>query len=279
MKRTILLLLFLTGIVRSSYAQWQPYLHIADSIAVANVLNAGPFNLLTGPIDFQARINQDSAIRKLATIPFQTVCANGSTTTYQVRFGSIPNQVNIDSNGINSNWGTNNLWSFYNISNEPVWYFKGYGNSFGTLITSAQLSGTQHLVIPNKSGTTDTFAMKSDIGVLFSQTTTAASYTGTLTPTSTVSSPMSNVTYDATAQAGDLFIANPTGSWANHQILIITVKDNGTIRNLTYGANFIDCVSPSIPKASATVVGETLEEEYEYNTQAAQFFLQGQTFH
>jgi hypothetical protein len=41
-----------------------------------------------------------------------------------------------------------------------------------------------------------------------------------------------------TAQAAALTLANPTGTFAEGQALIFRIKDNGTARAITFGANF-----------------------------------------
>lgn len=44
--------------------------------------------------------------------------------------------------------------------------------------------------------------------------------------------------YDITAQAWDLLFNNPSGTPTNCQKLLVRIKDNGTARALTYGAQF-----------------------------------------
>ena len=54
----------------------------------------------------------------------------------------------------------------------------------------------------------------------------------TVTPTST------NDLVKITAQAAGLTLANPTGTFAEGQALIIRIKDNGTARGITYGSDY-----------------------------------------
>ena len=54
----------------------------------------------------------------------------------------------------------------------------------------------------------------------------------TVTPTST------NDLVKITAQAAGLTLANPTGTFAEGQALIIRIKDNGTARAITYGSDY-----------------------------------------
>jgi hypothetical protein len=70
----------------------------------------------------------------------------------------------------------------------------------------------------------------------------------TVTPTST------NDIVTITAQAVGLTLANPTGTFSEGQSLIIRVKDNGTARAITYGANFraIGVTAPTTTVANKT---------------------------
>ena len=54
----------------------------------------------------------------------------------------------------------------------------------------------------------------------------------TVTPTST------NDLVTITAQAVDLTLANPTGTFAEGQALMIRIKDNGTAQAITFGSNY-----------------------------------------
>jgi len=62
--------------------------------------------------------------------------------------------------------------------------------------------------------------------------------------------------YTITAQAGALLFNNPTGTLVQGQKIIIRIKDNGTARALTYGANFRASSDLALP--STTVVSKTL---------------------
>jgi len=61
--------------------------------------------------------------------------------------------------------------------------------------------------------------------------------TATSTATLTINSDTTDL-YTLTAQAAALTIANPTGTPVQGQALVIRIKDNGTARAITYGANF-----------------------------------------
>lgn len=220
---------------------------------------------------------------------------NAFSTELQVLDGS-GNSVEVQSNKIesvdpshNSSWYTPLIAKFFNTTGQitaqvgnvsgqgELWLRPTSTNVLSKIIPTSTSNET--FSEPDKGGSGGTFAMTSDLIQFISQPHVSASYTNTLTPVSTTASPMSNITYDATAQATDLLIANLTGSLANKQIVEITIKDNGTIRNLTYGTLYVDGINPAITKATATVVGTTLTQEYEYNASAGKLFLQGQTTH
>ena len=114
------------------------------------------------------------------------------------------------------------------------------------------------------------------MSAMLAQTTTAASYTGTLTPTSTSGNIASTVSYIITAQAGALQFNPPTGTWVNGQILIIRILDNGTARALTYStATGGYRAGTTVTPPSTTTVNKTLYLEYMYNSTANKFDLIG----
>lgn len=81
---------------------------------------------------------------------------------------------------------------------------------------------------------------------------------GVLTATSTATLTVnSDTTYQSciTAQAEALTIANPTGTPFNGQDLIVRVKDNGTARAITFGAQF-RAIGTALP--TTTTISKTL---------------------
>lgn len=80
-------------------------------------------------------------------------------------------------------------------------------------------------------------------GVL-TQTTIA-----TLTPSAALNQ------FNLTAQAGALVIANPSGSPLDGQSFLFRIKDNGTARGISWGANYRG-VGVTLP--NTTVIGKTL---------------------
>lgn len=114
------------------------------------------------------------------------------------------------------------------------------------------------------------------LAAMIAQTTSAASYTGTLTPTSTSGNIASTVSYIITAQAGALQFNPPTGSWVNGQLLIIRVTDNGTARALTYSTAAGGYrAGTTVTAPTTTTISKTLYLEYMYNSTAGKFDLIG----
>jgi len=73
-----------------------------------------------------------------------------------------------------------------------------------------------------------------------------------------------------TALASALTIANPTGTALDAQKLFIAIKDNGTIRTITLGANIID-VFGQVP--ASTTANKWVYIGLRYNTSAAQWHV------
>ena len=88
--------------------------------------------------------------------------------------------------------------------------------------------------------------------------------TGTSYTTSTTINANITDIYTITAQAGALLFNNPTGTLVQGQKLIIRIKDNGTARALTYGANFRASSDLALP--TTTVVSKTLYMGFIYNS-------------
>jgi len=61
--------------------------------------------------------------------------------------------------------------------------------------------------------------------------------------------------YDVTAQAAAILIANPAGTPINGDVIIIRIKDNGTARAITYGANFQNI--SGLDAITTTVISKT----------------------
>jgi len=76
----------------------------------------------------------------------------------------------------------------------------------------------------------------------------------TVSSSATVTATSTNDIVTITAQAVNLTLANPTGTFTEGQSLIFRIKDNATARTITYGANFraIGVTAPTITVANKT---------------------------
>jgi hypothetical protein len=104
----------------------------------------------------------------------------------------------------------------------------------------------------------------SDVGAPSGSGTSSGTNTGdqtflnarvqTVASSATVTATSTNDIVTITAQAVGLTLANPTGTFAEGQSLIIRIKDNGTARSIAYGTNFraIGVVAPTTTVANKT---------------------------
>lgn len=88
----------------------------------------------------------------------------------------------------------------------------------------------------------------------------------TVTPTST------NDIVTITAQAVALTLANPTGTFAEGQALMIRIKDNGTARAITFGSNY-RAIGVTLP--TTTTVSKTIYLGVIYNSTDAKWDVLG----
>lgn len=86
--------------------------------------------------------------------------------------------------------------------------------------------------------------------------------TSTGTPTPAVGSVCADILYILTAQAATAAFANPTGTPASGQKLMIQILDNGTARSLTWGTNY---VARGVALPSTTVASKVLTLGFMWN--------------
>jgi hypothetical protein len=93
-----------------------------------------------------------------------------------------------------------------------------------------------------------------------------ASYTPrvqSVTSSATVTPTSANDIVNITAQAAGLTLANPTGTFAEGQSLIIRIKDNGTARAITWDTNY-RAIGVTLP--TTTVISKTTYVGVIYNS-------------
>lgn len=89
-----------------------------------------------------------------------------------------------------------------------------------------------------------------------------------VTASATVTAVAGNDLVVVTAQNAGLILANPTGTWLQGQVLVYRIKDNGTARALTWGANFRE-LGVSLPPT--TTISKTLYVTTIYNSTDTKF--------
>lgn len=75
--------------------------------------------------------------------------------------------------------------------------------------------------------------------------------------------------FTVTAQAGDVTFANPSGTPVSGQTLVIRIKDDGTARAITWGANFRASSDLALP--TTTILGKTLYVGFMWNSIDSRF--------
>ena len=105
------------------------------------------------------------------------------------------------------------------------------------------------------------------VNMLAPQYTTAVTTT-TVTPTTAVTNVSSPVYTSLTALAGNLTIANPSGTFADMQVIVIKITDNGTSRTLTFGGNY-DFGTATAP--ASTTAGKRGYYEFMYDSGSGKF--------
>jgi len=131
------------------------------------------------------------------------------------------------------------------------------GNNEGLKVNKTSGSGNAATIIGTleattlvKTGGTATEFLMADgtISTFMNPRVQSVASNATVTPTST------NDLVKITAQAAGLTLANPTGTFAEGQALIIRIKDDGTARSITYGSDY-RAIGVTLP--TTTVVSKT----------------------
>lgn len=122
------------------------------------------------------------------------------------------------------------------------------GSTSGTVTVQATaVAGTPTLTLPTVTGTITQYV----------EGTTASS--STPTPTGDARENY----YDVTALAANATFGAPTGTPANHNSLLIRIKDNGTARTLAFNAIYRAGSDIALP--TTTVISETMYLQFIYN--------------
>ena len=136
---------------------------------------------------------------------------------------------------------------------------------------AATIVGTLEATTIVKTGGTSTQFLMADgtVSTFMNPRVQSVTSSATVTPTST------NDLVKITAQAVGLTLANPTGTFAEGQSLIIRIKDDGLgARAITWDTNYM-AIGVTLP--ATTVLGKTTYVGVIYNSDAAKWDVIGVT--
>jgi hypothetical protein len=149
------------------------------------------------------------------------------------------------------------------------------GNNEGLKVNKTSGSGNAATIIGTleattivKTGGTSTEFLMADgtVSTFMNPRVQSVTSSATVTPTST------NDLVKITAQAAGLTLANPTGTFAEGQSLIIRIKDNGTARTIAYDTNY-RAIGVTLP--TTTVANKTTYIGCIYNSTDTKFDIVG----
>ena len=196
---------------------------------------------------------------------------NSGTILKKLLFSSFKSILNI----IYGALASANVWSAFQKFSEGINIITG---KFGYIATSATADTINDIRIKNNSGSTTiekcTVANATKglgtwkIGKLKSRLERSVLRYATA---SSVTMDVDNYdTLKITALAGTLAINNPTGTVFDMQELLIYIKDNGTLRSLSFGTSFSG-VMATLP--TTTVFGKQMILYFVYNTTTVKWEL------
>ena len=151
------------------------------------------------------------------------------------------------------------------VWNSATAYMEGVVTSTISNPQTTSISVNIDYVVGSGSPSIWYIAVAGDLGNGNPRVQTVAS-SATVTPTAT------NDLVTITAQAVGLTLANPTGSFAEGQALMVRIKDNGTARTIAFGTNYRG-IGITLP--STTVINKTLYLGIIYNSTDGKFDVLG----
>jgi hypothetical protein len=187
-----------------------------------------------------------------------------ATTTSTVEFGTTAAPVTLDLLGggtITSNGNTLNIGS----AGDTVRINNAIFTQSLQITGSLRVSGSAYATyfVGDGSGLTNVTALSASYATTASYVSYVTPRVQSVTSAATVTATSTNDLVKITAQAAALALANPTGTFAEGQALIFRIKDNGTARAITFGANF-RAVGVTLP--TTTTISKTTYVGCIYNS-------------
>jgi hypothetical protein len=217
-------------------------LQATDLLEISEVSGSG---YITKSITGQEIINSASGG---AFVPYTGATANVDLGTFHLDAGKGTFSHNGSTDTLTANHSSG--------SGIGLLITKG-GNNEGLKVNKTSGSGNAATIIGTleattlvKTGGTATEFLMADgtVSTFMNPRVQSVTSSATVTPTST------NDLVKITAQAAGLTLANPTGTFAEGQALIIRIKDNGTARAITYGSDY-RAIGVTLP--TTTVLSKT----------------------
>lgn len=144
--------------------------------------------------------------------------------------------------------------------------------------TAEAVTLSNSVTLTNKTLTTPVINSISNTGTLTLPTVTGTlvQYGESAITSSSTPSPAGDARqnyYDITALAAAATISAPSGTPANHNLLTIRIKDNGTARALTWNAIYRAGTTVALP--TTTTISKTMHVQFEYNSADSKWDLVG----
>ena len=144
------------------------------------------------------------------------------------------------------------------------------GTETGILEINGATSGTATITVPSAAGS-PTLTLPTVTGTIVQKAESATASSATPTPAGDA---IANF-FDVTALATGATFAAPSGTPANHNSLLVRIKDNGTARSLAWNAIYRASTDFALP--TTTVISLTIYVQFVYNSSDSKWDAVGLT--
>lgn len=225
-------------------------------------------------------VTNDDKVKSLIAGTNVVITDNGDTViigttaediTIVANYSALPNPTTVAglfywvSNSQGTQWLPGSLGGTY--YNKGLYYSNGVSWEYIDTPYQATLAEVNAGVVTDKFVTPNNLYNSNYVRINNVQTLTNKRITARIsTSVSAISiTPNSDLIdlYTVTALSSDLMMNNPTGTPTEGQVLVIRIKDDGTLRNLTYGTKYR--FSIDLPAPLTTIINKTLYLCFIYN--------------